>query len=101
MPNINDHPISLSSNYVGSDSSPLVWAEAYSSLGSYRLVNNQSVLMDIPVSNDSKTRRLSSDSLIRETSFDESFFDYPIFDEDMGRDHVVNYKLASIQLLLL
>lgn len=75
MVNTNDHPISLSRNSGSSDYSSLVRAEASPNSDSRCLINNQSILVGMPVSDDSKLERLSSGFLGKEASFNESSSD--------------------------
>lgn len=73
--NTNDHPISLSKNYGSSDYSSLIRAEASPNSDSRRLINNQSILVGMPVSNDYELERLLGGFLGKETSFNESSSD--------------------------
>lgn len=98
MATTNDHPLSLSNDYASNDSSSLVRAYASSSSESHCLVNNQSILVVILVSDDSKLERFSSGFLGREASFNESSFNALFSDEDVGDDHVVISMLASSEV---
>lgn len=79
MAKMNDHLISLFSDYGGNDSSPIVRAKASSSSHSHRLINDQLIPIIIYVSDDSESERLSSGSLGRRDSFNESSFDTLFF----------------------
>lgn len=74
MANMNDCPLSLSSDSRSSDFAHLVRAEASSSSDSYHLLNTQLVRVIILVPNDSISERLSSYSLGREVSFNEHYY---------------------------
>lgn len=92
---MNDYPISLSSDSGSNDSSSLVMAEVSSSSNYYHIVINPSVLVVIHVFHDSKSQKLSSGSIGRETSISGSSFDTFFSDDDVADDPVVNYMFAS------
>lgn len=79
---------------MSSDSSLLVRAEVSSSSNSYNLVTNQLAPDVIPISDGSKLEKLSSDSLGKEASFNESSFG-TLFPEDDARDYpAISYTLT-------
>lgn len=98
MVNMNDYPISLSSDSGSSDSSSLVMAEMYSSSNYYHIVTNPTILVVIHVFHDSKSQKLSSGSLGRETSISGSSFDTSFSNDDVADDPVINYMLASLKV---
>lgn len=93
MKNINDHPLSVPRDSGVDIYSLLVRVEMSSSLNSYPLATNQSIIVVIHVFVNFESVRFSIGSLDKEASFDAFLSN----DEREG-NKVLNYALASSEV---
>lgn len=84
----------MSSDSGSSGFSPLVRVEIFSSIDYYRPINNYCVPLNIIVFDNCESEKFSSGSIDTETSFNEFSFDTLLYDEDVGRDHTLNFAPA-------
>lgn len=94
MSHVNDHLISLSSDSDGSDSSPFARTETPTRSDSILSIISCTAPDIINVLVEFESKRISSNSLKRETSSGESSFKAFLSDEGYIGDHVSNPMFA-------
>lgn len=96
MARVNDHHVSLFSDYESSGFFLLGGANASSSLDSHRPINKLSVSAIIIVFDNSESERFVTSSLNRETSLNESSFDTLISNDNVEGDCAVNSAFTPL-----